>query len=59
MRAQEAQRTWALTTFSQRRKVLKTLLKYVVFSYYLLHIILIQHKDMFSPTKTRLRQQHV
>jgi acyl-CoA reductase-like NAD-dependent aldehyde dehydrogenase len=26
-RAQEAQRTWALTTFSQRRKVLKTLLK--------------------------------
>ncbi|KAI4727515.1 ALDH-like protein [Aureobasidium sp. EXF-10728] len=29
-RAQEAQRTWALTTFSQRRKVLKTLLKYVL-----------------------------
>ncbi|CAD0098854.1 unnamed protein product [Aureobasidium mustum] len=26
-RAQEAQRTWALTTFSQRRKVLRTLLK--------------------------------
>ncbi|KAG9946760.1 Aldedh-domain-containing protein, partial [Aureobasidium melanogenum] len=29
-RAQEAQRTWALTTFSQRRKVLRTLLKYVL-----------------------------
>ncbi|KAG9759794.1 Aldedh-domain-containing protein, partial [Aureobasidium melanogenum] len=29
-RAQDAQRTWALTTFSQRRKVLRTLLKYVL-----------------------------
>ncbi|KAI5239004.1 ALDH-like protein [Aureobasidium subglaciale] len=29
-RAHEAQRTWALTTFSQRRRVLKTLLKYVL-----------------------------
>ncbi|KAG2164529.1 hypothetical protein VTO58DRAFT_103048 [Aureobasidium pullulans] len=29
-RAQEAQHTWALTTFSQRRRVLKTLLKYVL-----------------------------
>jgi acyl-CoA reductase-like NAD-dependent aldehyde dehydrogenase len=29
-RAQEAQHKWALTTFSQRRKVLKTLLKYIL-----------------------------